>query len=180
MIRSTPLRGVEVDLRGHLVRGVLLEVAAHHHVEAFGVLAEDHEVDVFRPHVLQRAQLLVEEADGTVVDVEVQAEAHSEEDVRGVAVVGDARVSHRPEQDGVEVGRQHGERVRRQRDPRLQIMIRAPFEVLEAQPAAGGGSGGFQGADRFRRHFDADPVPRDDGDAEVLAHVVPRPRSRWR
>jgi hypothetical protein len=42
------LAGVEVDLRRHLVRGVLLEVAAII-VQAFGVLAEDHEVTSFGP-----------------------------------------------------------------------------------------------------------------------------------
>ena len=97
-----PLAGVEVDLGRDLVGSVLLEVAAHHHVEALGVLAEHHEVHVFRRHALQRAELLVEEPHRPVVDVEVEPEAQAEQDVGGVPVVGDAGVAHGPEEDRVE------------------------------------------------------------------------------
>jgi hypothetical protein len=158
--------GVDVDLGRHLVRSVLLEVAAHHHVEPFRVLAEDDEVHVRGLRVLQRAELLVEETHGPVVHVEVELEAHPEEDVGGVAVVGDARVAHRAEEDRVEALRQELEAARRQRLAGLEVAFGTPVERRHTDLAAGGVRDRGERPDRFRYDLDADPVAGDDRDAE--------------
>ena len=44
-MREDALVGVDVLLDGDLIRRSLLEVAAHAHVQPFGVLAHDDEVD---------------------------------------------------------------------------------------------------------------------------------------
>ena len=164
------LARVDVHLRRDLVRCALLEIPAHHHVEAFRVLAEDHEVDVLGRDVLQRAELGVEEPHRTVVHVQVEAEPHAEQDVGGVAVVGHARVAQRAEQDGVEAALQHLQGALGQRDARLQIMIRAPFEMGETDGARRGRRHRLQRPHRFRGDLDADPVTGHDRDAQLAAH----------
>ena len=44
-MRETPFIGVDVLLNGDLIGRSLLEVAAHAHVQPFGVFAHDDQVD---------------------------------------------------------------------------------------------------------------------------------------
>ena len=96
------LVGVELFLDRDLVVGARLEAPADADVQALGVLAKDDEVDVGRAAVLERTETLVEQADGPVVDVEVELEARAEQDVARVAVVRHARIAERADEDGVE------------------------------------------------------------------------------
>jgi hypothetical protein len=63
------LARVDVFLRGDFVGRAHLEVAAHVHVHAFGVLADDGEVDVVGRGVFQRAERGVEQANRAHVGV---------------------------------------------------------------------------------------------------------------
>jgi hypothetical protein len=141
-------------------------VAAHHHVEPFRVLPEDHEVHVLGLRPLERAELLVEEPHGPVVHVEVELEAHPEEDVGGVPIVGHPRVAHRSEEDRAEALAEELEAARRKRLARLQVALRSPVERGHADLAAGGVRHRGERAYRLRDDLDADPVAGDDRDAQ--------------
>ena len=103
MIRSTPLRVFSSSAIAISSGGALLEDAADGDVEALGVLAEDDEVDVLRRLPLERREPLVEESRGALVHVEIELEAHPEQDVARVLVAGHARVAERADEDRVEV-----------------------------------------------------------------------------
>ena len=130
------LVGVELFLDRDFVLGARLEPPADADVQPFGVLAEHDEVDVGRRPILQRAQPIVEQPNGPVVDVEVELEPRAEQDVARVPVVGHARIAQRADEDGVELVPQHRVAVRRNRDAGLQVVIRAPRERLEIEPAS--------------------------------------------
>ena len=78
------LARVDVLVDGDLVGRAALELAAHADVDPLGVLAEDDEVDVLRRAPLQRDEAIGERPHGADVGVEVEAEAHAEEDVARV------------------------------------------------------------------------------------------------
>jgi hypothetical protein len=82
------LAGVDVLVDGDLVGGAAAHLAADVDVDPLGVLAKDHEVDVLRAVVLERAQAVVEAAHRAHVGVEVEPEAKAEEDVPRVLVGG--------------------------------------------------------------------------------------------
>ncbi len=100
MMRSTPLRVFTSSLMATSSRRAALELAAHAHVDALGVLAEDDDVDVLRGAALERDEAIGERAHGADVGVEVEAEAHAEEDVARVLEVGHARIAEGAEEDG--------------------------------------------------------------------------------
>ena len=127
--------GIDLFLDRDLVVRVRLEAAADADVDAFGVLAEHHEVHVVRAAALERTQPLVEQLHRTVVDVEVQLEASAEEDLARVPVVGHARIAERADQDGVELPQQVVA-VRRQRLAGRDVVVGAPGQVLELERPA--------------------------------------------
>ena len=96
------LVGVQLFLDGNLVLGAGFEPPADADIEPLGVLAKDDEVDVRRAAALERAEALVEQAHGPVVDVEVELEARAEQDVARVAIVGHARIAQRADEHRVE------------------------------------------------------------------------------
>src|ERR1700737_2245807 len=61
--------GVDVFLDGDFLGSSFLEEAANADVEAFGVFAEDHEVDVFAGAVAERRKAVVEKLGGAGIDV---------------------------------------------------------------------------------------------------------------
>ena len=126
------LVGVDLFLDRDLVVGAGLEAAADADVHAFGVLAEHDEVDVVAAAILERAQAIVEQPHRAVVDVEIELEAGAEQDVARVAVVGDARIAERADEDRVELAQQLVA-VGRQRLAGLQVVIGAPRQMLELE-----------------------------------------------
>ena len=155
------LVGVDLFLDRDFVVGAGLEAAADADVDAFGVLAEHDEVDVLPAAILERAQAIVEQPHRAVVHVEIELEAGAEQDVARVAVVGDARIAERADEDRVELA-QHLVAVGRQRLAGLQIVIGAPRQVLEIEAAAEDLADGLQHLDGFRGDVLADAVAGDD------------------
>ena len=80
-------------------------------------------------------------------------------------VCGDARVSERAREDGVEILREHGERAGRKTDAFAQVFVRAPVEVLKLKRNAVRLSDVLKHVNCFAYDFGADAVARDDGDA---------------
>ena len=95
-----PFSCVHVFVDRDLVGRPPFELAAHAHVDPLGVLAEDDEVDVLRGAPFERDEAIVERLHRADVGVEVEAEAHAEEDVARVLEAGDARIAEGAEEDG--------------------------------------------------------------------------------
>ena len=131
-------------------------------VHALGVLAEHDEVDVLPAAILQRAQAIVEQAHRAVVHVEIELEARAQKNVARVAVVGDARIAQRADEDRLELVAQHLVAVGRQRLAGLQVVIGAPRQVLEIEPASEHLAGRLQHLDRFGGDVLADSVAGND------------------
>ena len=151
------LVGVDLFLYRDFVRSAGLEAAAHAHIDPFGVLAEHDEVHVAARPVLQRAQPVVQQLDGPIVDVQIQLEAGAKEDVAGMAVIRHPRVPQRAHQNRVN----RSERVVaawRNRHAGLQIVVGAPRQFLEFEAA-----NGAEHLDRLRGHLAADAVAGDHG-----------------
>ena len=168
------LVGVDLFLDRNLVVRAGLEAPADAHVDAFGVLAEHHEIDVLPPAILERAQAIVEQAHRPVVDVEIELEARAKQNVARVAVVGDARIAERADEDRVELA-QHLVAVGGQRLAGLQVVIGAPRQVLEIETAAERVSDGLQDFDSFRRDVLPDAVSRNDRYTHSIAMAIPIP-----
>ena len=94
------------------------------------------EVHVLRRAPLERAQPLVQQLHGPVVDVEIQLEARAQQNVAGVPVIGDTRVTQRADEHSVEVVTQHRVAVGRQGDAGREKVIRAPRQRLELEGPA--------------------------------------------
>src|SRR5207253_6354142 len=95
------LPGIELLLDGDLVFRSRLEAAADADVEPLGILTEDDEVDVGGTASLQRTEAFVEQPHRAVVDEQIELEACPEQDVAGVAIVGDAGIPERTDEHGV-------------------------------------------------------------------------------
>src|SRR5207244_12693023 len=76
------LSGVDVLLNGNFVGGVLLEDPANTDIQAFGVLPENDQADVFLGAAAKRRESLVKQLHGPRVDVEVQLESQRSEERR--------------------------------------------------------------------------------------------------
>ena len=157
--------GVDVFLDGDLVGSSLFEEAADADVEAFGVFAEDHQVNVVGGAIAERGEARVEEFGGAGVDVEVELEAQAEEDVGGVLVGGDAGIAERAEEDGVELVAQHFDGAFGEGDVFAEEFVGAPVEFDELDGAVALGGGGLDDFDGYGGDFLADAVAGDDGDA---------------
>ena len=103
----------------------------------FETLAMQHIVsELKRVRYLQRIVVVVGRAtldqfNRAQVDVEIEAEAHAEQDVGGVPAVFDARVAERPGEDGVVLRGQHLKRTIGHRDACCQVLVSAPVERSE-------------------------------------------------
>lgn len=155
------LAAVHVLVDGDLVGRALLEVAAHAHVDALGVLAEHDHVVVDRPLVLERQQAVGEAGDGPDVREEVEAEAEAEEDVARVAEIGDARITERAQEHGRGGVANHrliglGERRAIAEEP-----IGAEIELDELEGQAAHLPQRLEELAADGHHFFPDAVPRD-------------------
>jgi hypothetical protein len=79
-----------------------------------------------------------------------------------VAVVGHARIAERADEDRLEVVAQHLVAVGRQGLTRLQVVIGAPRQLHQVEPAAEHVAGGLQNLERFGGDVFADSVAGDD------------------
>ena len=152
---------VDLFLDRHFVIGAGFEPPTNAHVDAFGVLAEHDEVDVFRRSPLEWAEPLVEQLHGPVVHVEIELEARAEQDVARVPVVRHARITQRANEHRIELPQQVVA-VRRHRLLRFQVVVRTPRQVLELELLAERVPYRLQHFDRFGRNFFTDAVPGDD------------------
>jgi folate-binding protein YgfZ len=156
---STLVR-VDVFLDRDFVAGTLFEYAASIRVNAFGVFADDDEIDVLRLDILQGAERRVEQPDRTDVGVEIHLEAHAKQNLFGMNVCLDARIAEGADQNGIEVTGQHDEAVGRNGHAVAQIAVGSPVELREGGLRAAR----LQHLNRLRNHLLADPVSGDDGD----------------
>ena len=85
--------------------GSLVLHAAHAGVHAFGVFADDHEVDFVGSLVLERGLDVGIELDGTQVDVLVELEAGLEQDALFEDAGRDVRVADGAQKDAVETAK---------------------------------------------------------------------------
>ena len=122
---------VDVLLHRDFVGRSLLEAAARIHIHAFGVLADDHEVDIFGLDTLERTKRRIQQAHRTHVGVEIHFEAHAQQDFFGMDIRRDARIAKGAHQDGIKIAGQHGESVRRDGDAVGEIAFRAPVEMRQ-------------------------------------------------
>ena len=95
------LEGVDLLLHRDLVLRACLEPSADADVQPLGVLPEHDEVHVGAGPILQRAQPVVEQADGPVVDVQVELEARAQKNVARVPIVRNTGIAERADQHGV-------------------------------------------------------------------------------
>src|SRR5882672_7478112 len=123
--------GIDIFLDGDLFGGALLEESAHAHVEALGVLPEDHQPDVFLGAVAQRCQPVVEQFDGPGVDVEVEFETKPQQDIGGVLIRRNARIPERAKENGVEFVAQYFDGTDWEAYALAQKLVRAPVEFDE-------------------------------------------------
>src|SRR6185503_19152186 len=75
-----PATGVHRLLNRHFVRGAFEQIATGTGIEPLVILADDDEVDMLRPLVLERAILRSEEFHGAKVDVLLELKTEAEQD----------------------------------------------------------------------------------------------------
>src|SRR5260370_245963 len=109
-----PFAGIDVLLNRNLVRRVFLEEPANAHVQPLGVLPENHQADVFFRAIAQRRQPVVEQFDGSCVDVQVELEAQAQQDIRRVLLRRHAWIPERAEENRVKFVAQHFDGARRE------------------------------------------------------------------
>ena len=98
------------------------------------------------------------------IDVEVQPNPQTQQNVASVLVPRDPRVAERAEQDRVHVVAQKAERGVRQGLSRLEVMIGGVREPFEIEPEAVFRRRALEHRDRCLDDLRPDPVPGDDGD----------------
>lgn len=109
----------------------------------------------------------MEKFGGAGVHEEVKFEAKTEQDVGGVLVGGDARITECAEQDGVKFIAEHFDGTLWERNVFAEKFVGAPVEFDEIDVAAMLGGGGFDGGNGSRSNFLADAVAGDDGDTSA-------------
>src|SRR5580704_6451642 len=166
--------GVDILLDSDLVRCVLLEEATDSHVQPLGVLAENHQADVFFGAVAQGSEPVVKQLDGPGVNVEVQLEAQPKQDVGGMLIRRHARVSERAKKNGIKLVPQHLYCTRGQRDAFPEVLFRAPIEFHEFQRPLGGSSHGLQHFHGFWSDFRTNPIAWDHSDASRWTTISQR------
>ena len=97
------LAGVDVLLHGHLVRRALFEDAAGIDVNALGIFAHYHEINVPWFDAFERAERRVQQTHRAHVGVQVHLEPHAQEDFLRVNIGRHPRIAERAQQDGVEI-----------------------------------------------------------------------------
>src|SRR5438477_8334494 len=140
-------------------------------VHPFRVLAEDHEVDT-AAMAPQGGEVGMEQRYRTKVDVEIEAEPESEQDVPCVLVARYPRVADRAQQDGVRVVAQAVERLVWERLLGLEVVVGTVRQTLELEGNAVLRGGPLDGAEGRLGAVGPDAVPGDHGDS-AASHSKP-------
>src|SRR3970040_2095969 len=162
-----PLAGIDIFLDGHLIGGALLEISAHTHVEPLGVFTENNEVNVALVAASQGRQAFVEEFDRAKIDVEIELETHSEEDISGVLHGRDARVAEGADKDGITFPAQCLKGAGGEADAVAKITLRSPIKMNQLEVLAANPRHRFENLDRFSRDVHADAVSGDNRNAPL-------------
>ena len=120
---------------------------------------------IFADHVPTENEPIVQRSDGTEVYVEIELEAHREQNVLRVAHVGDPRISHRSEVDRVVVLPEILHLSRRKRDAVAKIAFRTVVEFADLETELERFVGGPQDLQAFSDDVDTDSVSRYHTDA---------------
>src|ERR1700674_4621216 len=160
------LASIDVLLHRDLIRCALFEYSSRIGVNALGIFANHHEVDVLGLDAFEGAQRGIEQAHWTHVSVEIHFEAHAQQDLFGMNIRGDARIAEGAPQDSIEVALQHGEAVGWDGDAVCQIAVSAPIKLGCFDIRAGGSND----LDRFRDDFFPDAVSGNNGDTFLETH----------
>src|ERR1700674_3037802 len=150
--------GVHVFLNGDLVRCVLLKEPSDAHVEAGVVLSELHEANVFFGPIAQRSEPVVEQLDGSGVDVEIELEAQPQKDIGSMLIRRDARITERAKENGIKFIAQHFDSARRQAYSLAKILICAPVKPHKFQRPLSGRRHRLQHLHGLRRDLRPDAV----------------------
>ena len=163
------LSGINVFLHGDFVDCVFLEEPADADIQAFRVLAENHEAHVIGRTVAKRCQAVVEEFNRASIHKQIEFAAKPQENVRGVLIRRNARIAESAEKDGIEFVSEHLDGTCRKRDTLTQEFVSAPIEFDELDLSACrlifAPNDGANGFDRFRRDFLSDAVAGNHSDA---------------
>ena len=114
----------------------------------------------------------MEQRYGTKVDVEIEAEPESQQDVPCVLVARYPRVSDRAQQDGVRVVAQVVERLVWERLLGLEVVVGTVRQTLELEGDAVLRGGPLDGAEGRVDDFGPDSIPGDHGDS-AASHSKP-------
>src|SRR5205807_10479998 len=132
--------------------------APPYEIHPFRVLAEDHEVDT-PATAPQGSEVGMEQRYGAKVDVEIEAEPESQQDVPCVLVARYPRVADRAQQDGVRVVAQAVERPVWERFLGLEVVVGAVRQTLELEGDAVLRGGPLDGAEGRVDDFGPDSLP---------------------
>jgi hypothetical protein len=145
-------------------------------IDPFGVLAEDREVDP--PAVApERREVGMEQCHRTKVDVQIEPEPESQQDVARVLVARHAGVPDRAQQNGVRVVAEMAERLVWERFPGLEVVIGAVWQTLELEGDSVLRGGPLDRAEGCIDDLGADPISGDHGDpAASHSKPVARPQ----
>ncbi|MNN36056.1 hypothetical protein D3C81_1499310 [compost metagenome] len=158
-------------LQHELVLGAFEHAPAQRRVLAFGVFADDHEVDVAGFTTSQRAGYAGEQAHRANVHVLVEVAAELEQRTPQRDVVRDlVGPADRAEVQGVEVFELLEPVVRHHLAVGQVVIAAGPLEEFEADVQAVLASGSLDYADTFGEYFDADAVTGDGCDSECFGH----------
>src|SRR5260370_6553940 len=166
--------GVHVLLNGDFVRRAFLEEPANSDIEALGVLAEDHQANVFFGTVPQRSEPVVEEFHWASCDVEIELEAKTQQNIGGMLIRWNAGIAQCPEENGVKFVAEHFDRAGREGHAFAQILVRAPSKLDKFQAPLGRRGHGFQYLDGLRRNLRPDSVAGNHGDSGRPAAISQR------
>src|SRR6266403_1138535 len=123
------LARVDVFLDRNFVRRSLLEDASEVTVNALGVLANHHAIEVVWFDAFERAKRRIHQTHRPDIGVQVHLAAHAAEDFFGVNVRRHARIAECSDQDGVEIPGQGSEAICRDRNFVGEIAVGSPVEV---------------------------------------------------
>jgi hypothetical protein len=138
---------------------------------AFGVLTDDHEVNVAGRLVSQRTFDPVQQARRPIVHVLVEALAHLEGEQPGGQRVVDVGQPHGPEVDRFKILENVQTVVRKER-PGLLVVARSIGEFFRRNPEPESLRRRIQHADARRDDFVADPITRNHGDSVLTCHIL--------
>ena len=159
--------GIDFFLDRNFLLGAGLEPPANANVHALRVFAKHDEVHILRPAAFQRTEPLVQQLDRSIVDEQIEFEPRTKQNVACVPIVRDARIPQRADEDRVESAQQVVA-VRRNRDASLEIVVRAPRQLLELEGTAESLADGFDDFDGFGGDVFANAVAGNDGNAQRL------------